>query len=419
MRARARTVTPVGPFRDQANGLALLSGGKILLAGVSDQAPAGNSPSDEDFALARYNADGSPDTSFSGDGRLTTAFSTQNDGAGEVIVTRSGNYVAAGQASNPSGGFEFAVARYDTSGNLDPTFGGDGRQTTAFGATGNDIGSGVREQSDGKLIVSGEATPGGSTGTDFGLVRYLANGNLDPTFGTGGKVTTNFVGGGFDSANEVRIQPDGKIVAAGDSTLPTTGLDFTVARYNTNGSLDTTFSGDGRAAANFSGSSADFGFGLGLQSNGRILVNGYTTAGGTGYDFAVARFRGDEADLRAGLSDRPDPATRGRTVLYTAGARNLGPEAARNATLNMALPSRARLLSAKPSQGRCFRTSGKNLRCVLGRIGSGKLARVSVRVRPIHRPRIRSRIVVASDTLDPRTTNNRAAASTRIVAPRR
>lgn len=412
------TITPFGDFRDQANGLALLSGGKILLAGVSDQAPAGNSPSDEDFALARYNADGTPDTSFSGDGRLTTAFSTKNDGAGDVIVTRSGKYVAAGQASNAAGGFEFAVARYDTSGSLDTTFGGDGRQTTAFGTTGDDIGSGVREQSDGKLVVSGEATPGGSTGSDFGLVRYLANGNLDPTFGTGGRVTTDF-GGGFDSANTLELQRDGKIVTAGDSVLPNTAFDFTVARYNTNGSLDKTFGGDGKASANFSGSSVDVGFGLALQSNGRVLVNGYTTAGGTGFDFAVARFRGDEADLRAGLSDRPDPATRGRTVVYTAGARNLGPEAARNTTLNMALPSRARLLSAKASQGRCFRTSGKNLRCEFGLLGSGKLASVSVRVRPIHRPRIRSRIVVASDTLDTALGNNRAATSTRIVAPRR
>ncbi|MGI8580429.1 MAG: hypothetical protein ACR2K9_07795, partial [Solirubrobacteraceae bacterium] len=409
---------PVGPFFDQANGIALLSGGKILVAGVSDQAAPSASASDDDFALARYNSDGTPDTTFSGDGRLTTAFTSKNDGAGSVIVTRGGKYVAAGESQQPNG-IDFAVARYDTNGALDPSFSGDGRQTTSFGATGDDHGSGVEEQRDGKLVVSGDATPGGSTGRDFGLARYLANGNLDPTFGTAGKVTTNFVGAGFDSANELRIQPDGKIVAAGDSTLPTTGLDFTVARYNTNGSLDTTFSGDGKAAANFSGSSADFGFGLGLQSNGRILVNGYTSAGGTAYDFAVARFRGDEADLRAGLSDRPDPATRGRTVLYTAGARNRGPEAAQNAKLNMALPSRARLLSVRTSQGRCFRTTAKNLRCEFGRIGTGGLARVTVRVRPLRRPRIRSRIVVASDTLDTAHGNNRAATSTRIVAPRR
>ncbi len=414
------TITPFGAFRDQANGLALLSGGKILLAGVSDQASASASSSDEDFALARYNADGTPDTSFSGDGRLTTPFSTKNDGAGGVIVTRDGKYVAVGQAFIPANNTDaFAVARYDSGGNLDNTFSGDGRQTVSFGTTGSDFGSGVKQQPDGKIVISGEASSGGATGVDFGLTRLLANGNLDPTFGTGGKVTTNFVGGGLDSANELALQPDGKIVLAGDSTLPTTGLDFTVARYNTNGSLDTTFSGDGKASANFSGSSSDFGYGVALRDNGRILVNGYTSAGGTGYDFAIARFRGDEADLRAGLSDRPDPATRGRTVLYTASARNLGPEAARNATLNMALPSRAKLLSAKPSQGRCFRTTGKNLRCEFGRIGSGGLARVTVRVRPLRRPRIRSRIVVASDTLDTALGNNRAATSTRIIAPRR
>lgn len=413
------TITPIGPFYDQANGLALLPHGKILLAGTSDQAPPSASQSDDDFALAQYNADGTPDTTFSGDGQLTTAFGSQDDGAGSVILTRAGKYVAAGE-SKTAAGVDFAIARYNADGALDSTFSADGRQTTSFGVTGDDHGSSVREQSDGKLVVSGDTNAGGPTGEDYGLVRYLSNGSLDPTFGNGGKVTTSFNNGNnLDSANDLQLQPDGKIVAAGDSILPGSVLDFTVARYDANGSLDSTFGVHGRASAAFSGASADFGFALALQPDGRILISGYTSAGSTGFDFAAARFRGDQADLRAGLSDRPDPATRGRTVLYTASARNLGPEAARNATLNMALPSRARLLSAKPSQGHCFRTSGKNLRCEFGRIGSGSIARVSVRVRPIHRPRIRSRIVVASETLDTAPGNNRASSSTRIVAPRR
>jgi uncharacterized delta-60 repeat protein len=409
-------ITPFGDFYDQANGLALLSGGKILLAGVSDRATSG--PTDDDFALARYNADGTLDTSFDGDGRVTTAFGPKNDGAGAVIVTRGGKYVAAGEAIVGGTTDSYAVARYNTNGGLDSTFSGDGKQTVPFGATGNDFGSGVKEQSDGKIVVSGEANSGTATGSDFGLARLLGNGNLDPTFAGDGTVTTDFAGS-FDSISELAIQRDGKIVAAGDSVIPGTAFDFTIERLNPNGSLDTTFSGDGKASVNFGPSSVDVAYGLALQANGRILVNGYTSAGGSGTNFALARLRGDEADLRAGLSDRPDPATRGRTVLYTASSRNNGPEVAQNTTLNMALPSRAQLLSAKPSQGNCFRTTGKNLRCEFGTVGSGTTARVSVRVRPIHRPRIRSRIVVASETLDTALGNNRAATSTRIVAPRR
>ena len=171
-----------------------------------------------------------------------------------------------------------------SAGKLDLTFGIDGLVTTDFGSTSDGAGS-VAIQADGKILVTGTTVPPGA-GADFALARYNSDGSLDTTFGTDGKVTTDF--GSQDSAGSVAIQADGKIVVTGVSIQPGTGYDFALARYNTDGSLDTTFDGDGKVTTDF-GFSYDYGMDLAIQADGRIVVTGWSIQPGTGYDFALTR----------------------------------------------------------------------------------------------------------------------------------
>ena len=254
---------------DGANGVALQGNGKIVAVGG-----AGSS----DFALARYNPNGTLDTSFSGDGKQTTAFGACCEGARGVVLPGDGKIVAVGR----SGGGRFGLARYTTDGSLDPSFSGDGKQTTAFG--GLDQANGVAIQADGRIVaVGGTGIPSSSStgqGADdlFALARYNADGTPDTNFSGDGKQTTDF--GGFDDqATGVALQGDGKIVVVGGGA----NGDFALARYNPNGSLDTSFSGDGKQTADFGGS--DGATGVALQGDGKIVA-----VGGSGGDFALARY---------------------------------------------------------------------------------------------------------------------------------
>ncbi len=260
-----KQTTDFGGDFDGAYGVALQGDGRIVAAGFAGS--FGRGPAD-DFALARYNFDGSLDPSFSGDGKLTTNFAG-NEGAGAVAVQADGKLVVVGA------GGDFALARYNPDGSLDTTFSGDGQQTTDFGAL--DGANGVAIQGDGKIVVAGR----GAFGGDFALARYNPNGTLDTTFSGDGKQTTAFVTN--DGANDVALQPNGKIVVvgfAGGAGRPS--FNFALARYNPNGSLDTSFSGDGRQTTDFGGGEAANG--VALQPNGKIVAVG---GGGT---FTLARY---------------------------------------------------------------------------------------------------------------------------------
>jgi uncharacterized delta-60 repeat protein len=254
-----KQTTDFGGF-DAANGVAIQADGKIVVVGRGGT--GGN------FALARYNPNGSLDPSFSGDGKQTTDFEG-SDRANGVALQANGKIVAVGRGRG-----DFALARYNPNGPLDPSFSGDGRQTTDFG--GSDEGSGLALQADGKIVGVGAAGAGG----DVALARYNPNGSLDPSFSGDGKQTTDF--GGPDAAYGVAVQADGKIVAAGGGG---TGGDFALARYNPNGSLDPSLSGDGRQTTDFGGS--DRASGLALQADGKIVVVGN---GDIDDDVALARY---------------------------------------------------------------------------------------------------------------------------------
>jgi uncharacterized delta-60 repeat protein len=142
------------------------------------------------------------------------------------VLQADGRIVAAGDAAVGSQGIVFALARYNANGTLDTSFSGDGKQTTDFGGE-FDRGNGVALQGS-KIVEVGTADRGPGV-DDFALTRYNANGSLDTSFSGDGKQTTDF--GGNDGANDVAIQPDGRIVAVG-SGLGTDGTsDFALSRY--------------------------------------------------------------------------------------------------------------------------------------------------------------------------------------------
>jgi uncharacterized delta-60 repeat protein len=228
------------------------------------------------FLVARYHADGTLDGTFSGDGKQTTDFGNGTNGAYAVGLQADGKVVAAGYAfPAASSDREFALVRYLADGSLDPTFSGDGQVTTDFGA--NEYGQGMAIQPDGKIVVAGITTVAGAgTDGDFALARYQTNGSLDPTFSGDGKQTTDF--GAAEGANAIALQPDGKIVVAGYS-----GSSFAVARYDSSGTLDPTFSGDGKVTTGFANPAA--GYALVIQPDGGIVV-----AGQEGGSFALARY---------------------------------------------------------------------------------------------------------------------------------
>ena len=267
--------TDFGGGSDQAYSIALQTDGRIVLAGTS----GGN------FAVARYNANGSLDTTFDGDGKLTTDMGSMMDVIYAVAVQADGRIVVGGGGGSGTD-VEFALARYNADGSLDTTFDGDGKVTTEILSSADEIRS-IVLQADGRIVGAGYANAGADS--DFALVRYNTDGSLDVTFDGDGKVTTT-IGSGKEYAMSLALQPDGRIVAAGYSSNGVND-DFAVVRYDTNGALDTSFDSDGKVTVAF-GSGQDRGYGVVVQPDGNIVVAGETN-NGSNFDFAVARLNTD------------------------------------------------------------------------------------------------------------------------------
>ena len=215
-----KVITPIGNGDEGASAVAIQSDGKIVAAGSWEIIDYFTS-----FALVRYNTDGSLDTSFGSGGIVTTAGGGSNTASfSDVAIQPDGKIVAVG--SDPYGNsFKFILARYNTNGSLDTTFGTGGKVLTLDG-----FANAVAIQSDGKIVVAGT-----------GLARYNTNGSLDTTFGTNG-----IAGGG---GSDIAIQSDGKIVTVGTSNNGAT-QDFALARYLGDSNTRRTqfdFDGDGKA----------------------------------------------------------------------------------------------------------------------------------------------------------------------------
>ena len=275
---------------DEGSSVAIQPDGKIVAAGSATHGFA--LERNTDFALARYNSDGSLDTSFGSEGRVTTDFVSGNDGISDLAIDGQGKIVVGGFARNTSVSFgvNFALARYNSDGSLDPAFGAGGRVLTDFFGFNDAIGA-IAIQSDGKIIAAGTAFAADGSDEDFALARYNGDGSLDTTFGSSGKVTTDIFGG-IDELLDMVLQPDGKIVATGLVNPPGALNDFTLLRYNSDGSIDTTFGAGGKTTTDFSGGT-DISWALALQSDGGIVVAGYTLQGPLTYRFALARYKPD------------------------------------------------------------------------------------------------------------------------------
>jgi uncharacterized delta-60 repeat protein len=272
-------------FTDAARGVAIQEDGKIVAAGVAICDPCAGPTTIHDFALARYNMDGSLDMSFDGDGKVTTDFAANVDEAFAVAIQADGKIVAGGSAS--ISGVDFALARYNADGSLDSTFDGDGRVTTDYGFGSSQVRA-LGIQADGKIVAAGY---GASTGFDFFLARYNSNGSLDTSFDGDGKVTFLGFGSNDNQANAVAIQADGKIVAAGCTSCSSSAGNFALARLNANGSHDGTFDGEGLVTTDFLGDE-DQANGIAIQVDGKIVAAGFASVS-FNETFALARYNAD------------------------------------------------------------------------------------------------------------------------------
>ena len=285
-------MTAIGSGTNEAEALALQADGSVVVAGFSDNG------TNSDFAMTRYNKDGILDVlQFGTSGIVTTDVSGADDKAFAAAIQPDGKILLAGYATNAD--TDFAVARYNSNGTLDTTFGSGGMVTTDFGA-GNDVAQGIVVQMDGKIVVAGSA--GDGAGGNFALARYNTKGTLDTAFGTDGTVTTDF-SGGADKAYAVAIQPDGKIVVAGYATSG--GLShFAIARYDSDGSLDTAFNPGGSkrgTRVTAIGASNSTAKALALQPDGALVLAGYAyNTTNNNIDFAAARYA--VADAAWGLT---------------------------------------------------------------------------------------------------------------------
>ena len=262
---------------DIAKSVAIQSDGKILVTGINATG-VGSSK----FALFRYNPNGSLDTTFDFDGIFTSNFNGGDCNALAISIQNDGKIILAGDARNGSGFSGFACRRLISNGSLDSTFGTNGKVFTLFesaGATADSANS-VSIQSNGKIVLTGSSFKyniGGGGTNRFAALRYNSNGSLDNTFDNDGKVITTF--GIFgDEGTSLALQNDGKILIGGNSAVANFGTEvFAIVRLNVDGSLDTTFDNDGKVTT-LIGTFMDRLFSTIIQNDGKILVSGYSNS---------------------------------------------------------------------------------------------------------------------------------------------
>jgi uncharacterized delta-60 repeat protein len=269
--------------------------GKVLMCStVATGGPSGN-----DMFIARFNADGSPDTGFDFDGQVTVDFAGRGDGCNALALQADGKIVAVGTSTDTTPNADFAVARVNADGSLDPTFGaGTGTALVPFDLGGNnsDTAGAVTMQADGKILVAGWAVvaPGNY---DFAVVRLLPDGTRDTTFNSTGRVTVAFdfpSTDGVDQADAIMVDDAGRIVLGGVAETQPSSFGFALARLLPNGQLDHNFSADGRATIDFDlgATMSELSYQSILTRDGKIVMVGQADAGSgstTNGDVAIAR----------------------------------------------------------------------------------------------------------------------------------
>ena len=272
-------------FGDGGTVTKFIQGGASAAAVVRE--PSGNivvaGEAGQNFVVARFLPSGLHDPSFTSKGFVRTSFGSSTSQAFALVRLTDGRLVAGGSTFSTSGDGEFALARYDTGGTLDPTFGSGGQVVTHVSGDHDTI-RGLALQSDGKLIACGFTIPlNGGTNTGR-LARYDESGNLDPTFGVGGIVSTPAFERGIAA---LALQSDGRIVVVGS-----TANELAVARYTTTGTLDSSFGSGGITTTNVPGVLRTVGAAIAIDANGRIIAGG-AVAQGSPLQAVVVRYLDD------------------------------------------------------------------------------------------------------------------------------
>ncbi len=274
-----KVMTAIGTGHDHGQAIALQPDGKIVVAGFCRGA------SNDDFCLARYQANGTLDPSFNSTGKVISPIASSKDVGKAIALQPDGKIVVAGHCLNGSN-WDFCLARYLVNGALDLSFNTTGKVISHIGSSPNYVFT-IALHPDGKIAVAGYCWNGSNY--DVCLARYLPNGTLDASFGSSGKVISH-IDSYSRGGNAIALQSDGKIVFAGNC-LNGSNWDFCLARYLANGMPDAGFGSDGKAISPIR-SSDDLAFAIALQPDGKMVVAGYCGVH-TKYNLCVARHKSD------------------------------------------------------------------------------------------------------------------------------
>lgn len=298
---------------DVAQSVAIQSDGKIVVAGFSYNG------FHRDFAICRYNSNGSLDNTFGNNGKVLTDFNGNDDRLYSIGIQPNGKIVATGYTINlKTYNANVALARYNSNGSLDSTFGINGKVISDFSQ--EDVAYALALQPDGKIVLAGKSF---GTYGDIAVFRYNSDGSLDNSFGTGGLVKTT-VSNSDEFVHAVKIQDDGKIVAAGGAIIGSGAgyEDLVVVRFNSNGTLDNTFGNNGKCVTAVSPKTEEL-LAMDIQPDGKIVAAG-TIETGSMFDIVVARYI---SGLNVGILDMelldnsvliyPNPLTANPTLEYS------------------------------------------------------------------------------------------------------
>ena len=255
--------------------------GSILIVGYLDV---------DETLVAKFLADGTPDSRFASSGERVMEFSTGSSFTSATVMQPDGKILVIGQTRLEQSATHFAIARLNADGTSDRSFSGDGLATVALEGYIDSFGTCAALQADGKIVIAG--TAGQSANADFAVARLNPDGTLDQSFSGDGWQKADF-SGKRDRAYCIAIQPDGKILLGG-FTGASGSEDFALVRYNQNGTLDSSFSGDGKLTIDFDNSS-DQANSIAVLPDGKIIIAGYAYHYGVeeGSGFALARVNPD------------------------------------------------------------------------------------------------------------------------------
>lgn len=344
---------------DEILSIALQDDDKIVAVGFTNM---DRGVADDLFAVARFNPDGSLDTGFANNGRFTTDFGggVMSNSTARKVLIRPGGMILVGGDSDANGTSDLALLQLDDAGNPDGTFGTNGEMLTDLGDL--ELGRSLALLPNGQFYQVGSTTNIMIPTEEAVLVRYQADGSVDTSFGNNGVVTEDFsdVGGTGAQAKDLVVYADGKIVIGGDSFVdlmvdPTLTL-FALACFRSDGTLDPNFGTGGLVLTDFGGGvgSTELLNALVLQPDGKIVAAGAAGPDAGSLQFALARYLGNTADLAVEkLSDIAN-ASPGQNITFTLTATNLGPDSAPGVMVDDIIPAGAQFISVDPAQGSCM-----------------------------------------------------------------